>query len=154
MWRVGILIATITNPYEETENDIDHSLWLKFALFLTEFLNLVISYAIVLILLGLTIMTALDIFYLTMPSYQVLLRKRGLDGSNEDSRVKLISRSAIDAANETHITGGNLIMSYLKHRIKTYIISAVMIMIMAMGSPFILGLLDKITEGIRGKFGL
>ena len=145
----------IQNPYAGEENNgFDYSILQKFELFIISVMNFLISYLAYFILIGLVLMTGLDIFFMLCPPYTRFVKKVGLDGSRDDLRFHIISRSCIDAVQEASVTNRNKIVIYLRKRVVTYIISSIVVLIMLVGAPFIAQILDKLTRGIKEALGL
>jgi len=156
LYRASIVLATFKNPYEEYQDSgtVDQRLWLKVVYFVAGLANLILTYGVVIIIVGLSIMTALDIFYMTIPIYQSWLSRKGLDGSRNTKGIYLVSRAAVDSMQEATAMGSSIMMVYLKHRTKTYILSAIIILVLSLGSGFVIDLISAMLKGLRDKFGI
>lgn len=115
----------------------------------------ILGVLVVLIVVGMSIITALDICYITIPMFQDTVVHKRWDGSTDpNARVRFISHDARIAVNAaaTQETGKSALSIYLGRRIKTYCIAAVVLYIAIAGSSVIVPLISKIVTGILTAF--
>lgn len=113
---------------------------------------------VVLITVSLTVITALDIAYITLPTFRSFARERRLDQSKgtaeEKGKYRLISSSARLAVERQAVSQGKetALVMYLKMRVKAYILVGIMIYISIAGTNVLMPLAIKITRGIINAF--
>lgn len=110
---------------------------------------------VVLIVVGMSIVTALDICYITIPAFQDTVIHRRWDGSADpNAKVRFISHDARIAVKAAAMqeTGKSALSIYLRRRVKTYCIAAVVLYLAIAGSSVIVPLITKIVSGILTAF--
>jgi len=98
----------------------------------SNFLGIFLGLMVYAIIIGLPIITALDIVYITMP----FLRDRYIKSKNGDeTKVRLVSKDATDSIRESMETGGetSALQLYLIKRTKTYVIVGCLLTLIATG---------------------
>ncbi len=103
--------------------------------------------------LGITVITALDICYITMPSFQEKVRNHNWD-SGSTGKLRLVSNDARISVNKanTSSTGTSALKIYITSRIKTYMILAIVIYLSLGGIYGIIPLVVKIVRAIMSAF--
>lgn len=98
--------------------------------------------------IGMFLITALDVCYITIPIFQDKVRSQRWDGSR-GSKVRFISKDAVEAVELAYtIDNGSAIGSYLKKRVKTYIICGVILYIILIGSNTLVPIIANIVLSI------
>lgn len=106
--------------------------------------SIIFGFAALFIVVFMTVITTLDVVYITIPLVREKIREKGWDGSNDTKRFRLISSDARVAYEECAIEAGKMpIMIYLKKRFKTYVLCTIILVI-------ILGFSQTMIAGIRG----
>ena len=112
---------------------------------LSEPLEMVVGVIFIVVMMGLTVFTALDLLYLTMP----IMREKmaGADGA----KSKWITREAIRAVRLCEVDGSekNSIVTYLRLRIWAFIAVGIVIYIFATGN---ISLIVNVVLNIVGSF--
>lgn len=106
--------------------------------------------------LGITVITALDVAYITLPLFQEKVQNKRWDGSNGLKSFRLISNDARLAVNEasTISSGKSALSIYLAKRIKTYMICGAVIYICLGGSGAITPFIAKVVRAILDAFNI
>lgn len=98
--------------------------------------------------LGMMLITALDVMYITMPIFQDSVNNKRWDGSQE-RKIRIISADAINAVERATTDGsGSAMKLYLKSRVKTYIICGVILYLLLAGSSVLIHIVTKVVLGI------
>ena len=116
----------------------------------------VLSLIVTVIIIVLSIVTLLDICFITMPVFQEAVIHKRWDGSiDPNAKVRLISHDARIAVQKsmTMNTGKSALSLYLSRRVKTYCISAVVIYIALTGSSVMIPLVSKIVMSVVEVLG-
>lgn len=115
---MGDDIVDKIRQYAENDN-IDYSAYKQVVDFINDTTSIILGIIFWVILATFSLMVAMDIAYLTIPTFRDVMYKKGLDGSVQDSKVKLISAHARNAViqAETKETGRSALGIYLKKRI-------------------------------------
>lgn len=115
---MGDGIVDKIRQYAENDN-IDYSAYKQVVDFINDTTSIILGIIFWIILATFSLMVAMDIAYLTIPTFRDVMYKKGLDGSVQDSKVKLISAHARNAViqAETKETGRSALGIYLKKRI-------------------------------------
>lgn len=111
----------------------------------------VIAYSIFLLI---TIVTAIDIAYITLPSFRERIQNLRLDGTKALT-LRAVSRDAIFSVEQAALsdTGRSALSIYLGRRIKAYVISFTILIIIVGGAEFIKGFVVNIaTEFLKVLF--
>lgn len=89
-------------------------------------LGAILGFAAVFIAIFMTVITTLDILYLTIPVFRSYIQEKQWDGSNDTKKFRLISSSARIAVEESSLREGRMpITIYLCKRLKIYVICSV-----------------------------
>ena len=109
-----------------------------------------IAYSIVALL---TIVTAIDIAYITLPAFRERVQALKWDGSKH-FYLRAVSRDAILAVEEAVLSGlgKSAVSIYLWRRLKTYIISMTILIIIVGGGTFIKNFIVKVIVTILRAF--
>lgn len=111
-------------------------------------LEMVVGVIFIVVMMGLTVFTALDLLYLTMP----IMREKmaGADGA-DGAKSKWITREAIRAVRLCEVDGSekNSIVTYLRLRIWAFIAVGIVIYIFATGN---ISLIVNVVLNIVGSF--
>lgn len=105
------------------------------------------------IVVGVGLITALDIAYITIPMFQDKVRAEKWDGSR-GYKVRFISNDARDAVDEaaTKMNGKTALGIYLRKRVKSYMICGVVLYICIVGSSTIVPIIANIVLQILKVF--
>lgn len=108
------------------------------------------------IIMAMSIITALDIAYLSMPTFQDLVRRKNWDGSQAERKFRVISKDAVKAVliNEERGRESGSIPIYIRLRIKTIFICGVLLTILVMGPGSVIGVITKVVQPILELFKL
>ena len=119
-----------------------------------------LGFIVVLISVGITLITALDIWFITHPLLRAeisgikwLQSRKNKDG---DNKLRIISDDAQYAVNvaDTIRTGENPLVLYFKSRIFTYMVLAVLLFILITGKITLIAQWAlKLVSGILGILG-
>ncbi len=150
-----------TGGYEDIPYDVDFGLLTG----VVEALRYIGSYLLglvgVFIITYMTVITIMDIAYITIPFFQDYCRDRNWDGSQdmEKIRFKFISRDAYNAVEKAAIKRhdghyGNTILIYIGSRIKMYFICGIIVSLLAIGSEPIMNLISKWFEPLFKGLGI
>lgn len=107
------------------------------------------------IAIGMGVITALDIAYITIPMFQDKVRDEKWDGSRGHGKVRFISnnaRIAVERAS-TQVDGNSALKIYLKGRVLAYVISAVVLYICLAGTGVVVPIIARIVSEILNAFG-
>lgn len=105
------------------------------------------------IILGVGLITALDIAYITIPMFQDKVRTERWDGSR-GYKMRFISNDARDAVDEatTRPEGKTALSIYLRKRVKSYLICGVVLYICIVGSSTIVPIIANIVLQVLKVF--
>ena len=102
--------------------------------------------------------TAFDLLYINFPSIQYFASKRNLDGSIDESKLKIriISRDAYKAVleKESSDTYKNVNVIYIRKRVFAYIRIAIILTILIAGPRLILPLADVLLRPLLETLGI
>lgn len=105
-----------------------------------------------------TLITTFDLIYINFPAFQLLARKRNLDGSEDIKKLKLrvISRDAYRSVleKETSNTYKNVNLIYFRKRLGTYIRLAMILSFLILGPRLVIPLANKILRPLFEAFNL
>lgn len=103
-----------------------------------DIVGLLMGFIAVFLVIGLTLITALDICYLTIPIFQQAMHDKSWDGSSDRSKIQLVSNDARTAVERAAVSRQSSLWIYMKLRLKTYIIAAVVLfLIMGFSDPLV-----------------
>lgn len=108
------------------------------------------------VIMAMSIITALDIAYITMPTFQDLIRRKNWDGSQAERKFRIISKDAVRAVqiNEERGREPGSIAIYVGLRIKTIFICGLLLSILVMGPGAIIGAITRVVKPIMELFKL
>lgn len=102
---------------------------------------------------GMTLISALDICYITIPVFQDMIKDKKWDGSPDGSNFRIISGAARVAVETTSGTGESPLKFYMKKRIGMYCFCGLVLSIAILGFGTITGIVSNIVlsivEGLR-----
>lgn len=105
-----------------------------------------------------TFVTAFDIFYINFPAVQMIASKYNLDGSLDESKLKIrvISRDAYKAVLEKESAGTykNINLVYLRKRGATYLKLAIIMSFLVAGPRLLIPLGGALLKPIFQAFGI
>lgn len=112
----------------------------------------VLGFAAVFIVVFMTVMTTLDVLYLTIPIFRSLVREKNLDGSGGVKKFRLVSHDARLAVEQMAIEEGKVpIANYCLRRLKTYLICvAVFTIITVYQDQLVLGIRALVIKALEG----
>lgn len=115
-------VADKLREYAEADN-IDYAAYTQIEYFVSDATRIILGLVFCIIFMTFALMVALDVAYLTMPVFQDLITRKGLDGSLQEKKVKLISSYARNARIEadTVHTGKSAMSIYVKSRTVSWI---------------------------------
>jgi len=119
---------------------------------LQDTVNYILGLAVWGVAIGLTLITAFDVAYITIPPLQEMVRKHNWDGALTKSRIRFVSTDARNAVEEAASRGEGAVGIYLSKRLKTYCISVFIVIAVGFGSGAIAGVIAKILIGIISGF--
>lgn len=105
------------------------------------------------IIIGVGLITALDIAYITIPMFQDKVRAERWDGSR-GYKIRFISNDARDAVDEasTRVEGKTALSIYLRKRVKSYLICGVVLYICIVGSSTLVPIIANIVLQVLKVF--
>lgn len=131
---------------------MSYSLYYSVLDFLSRASGLIFGLLIIIILLLLFIGTALDVMYICIPIFQSSMDKF-LDGKRMGG-FRLLSKDAVLAKEEADVSNTNVLFCYLKKRMFTYIIAAVLVYLLFVGPGPFVDFLWKVLEPFFEAVGL
>lgn len=103
-----------------------------------DIVGLLMGFIAVFLVVGLTLITALDIVYLTIPIFQQAIQEKSWDGSSDRTKIQFVSNDARTAVERAAISNQSSLWIYMKLRFKTYLIAAVILfLIMGFSDPLV-----------------
>lgn len=150
-----------TGGYEDIPYDIDFGLLTG----VVEAIKYIASYLMglvgIFIITYMTVITIIDIAYITIPAFQDTCRDRNWDGSQDMDkiRLKLISRDAYNAVEKAATKRrdgkyGNTILIYLGSRIRMYFVAGIVLSIMVLGTEPFMRVIRNIFEPLLKGLGI
>lgn len=141
----------IVNKIREYSNlaDVDYSVYKQVSYFAYDTTRVIVAVAFALITMLLTLLTASDIAYLTIPPFRDFIYKKDLDGSQGTSKLKIVTPQARNAVIEadTVSTGKSPLGIYIKHRILAWVqFIAVLIIFLTAYEPLVKIIGDLVVE--------
>ena len=105
--------------------------------------GVILGFAAVFIIVFMTVLTTLDVLYLTIPLFREYIQRKNWDGSSDTKQFKLISSDARHAVEEMSIGEGKPpIAMYCWKRLKTYVLCTVIFLIITVYQ-------DQLIQGVR-----
>lgn len=137
------------NPYASVEYEVNTQTAKRTIEMISETMSTVCGYIVYAIVVIMCIVTALDIIFMTIPSYEeLLIRKRLYNPEKDKGRFILVSKDAVASVTESRTTGKSAMLIYLVKRMRTYVITVIVLMFMILGSDFVTGMFKKLFSGI------
>lgn len=131
---------------------MNYGLYYSVIEFFGRFLGYILGLLVTIIVISTTIITALDIMYITLPVVQTTFDKL-LDGKRYGG-FRLLSKSALLSLEKAQETGTHVIFIYLKYRLKDYIMIAIVVYILVVGPKDIINYIWNIISKILVGMGL
>lgn len=102
------------------------------------------------IVVGMGLITALDVAYITIPMFQDKVRDERWDGSKGHGKVRFISNDARTSVEQaaTSMTGKSSLVVYIKKRTKAYVFCAIVLFICLRGSSVLVPIISNIILDI------
>lgn len=106
------------------------------------------------IVVGMALITTLDVAYITIPMFQDKVRDERWDGSKGHGKVRFISNDARLAVEQASMmsTGKSALWIYIKKRIIAYMICAVVLFICLRGSSTLVPIIANIILDLLKGF--
>lgn len=112
-------------------NDVDPLLLRQMYTWIEKILSLTLGILIVMICLGIPLITALDIAYMSLPIFRNKFTNLNL---KQSGKIRFISNDAIQSLEESFMReDGNALSIYLRKRLGTYIIVAIVLTVVLAG---------------------
>jgi hypothetical protein len=149
------------DTYKDIPYDIDFGVLSPLVDALVGFGTMAFSVLSVILVVYMALVTTFDIMYITFPMIQSMASKRNLDGSLDISGLKfrVISRDAYNAVQEKYSIEGSgrglyksALLIYLRKRLKTYLVLAVVLVIMFNGFNVIVLIISKLLTPLFKAF--
>lgn len=149
------------DTYKDIPYDIDFGVLSPLVDALVGFGTMAFSVLSVILVVYMALVTTFDIMYITFPMIQSMASKRNLDGSLDISGLKfrVISRDAYNAVQEKYSIEGSgrglyksALLIYLRKRLKTYLVLAVVLAIMFNGFNVIVLIISKLLTPLFKAF--
>lgn len=108
------------------------------------------------IVVALSILTVVDIVYLSWPPAQGFMRRKNWDGTQADRKFKIVSKDALKAVEMAGVYNGAVsnVWIYIKLRIKTFFICGIILSILVIGPGFVIRYVMKLVQPIFDNFHL
>lgn len=149
------------DTYKDIPYDIDFGVLSPLVDALVGFGTMAFSVLSVILVVYMALVTTFDIMYITFPMIQSMASKRNLDGSLDISGLKfrVISRDAYNAVQEKYSIEGSgrglyksALLIYLRKRLKTYLVLAVVLVIMFNGFNVLVLIISKLLTPLFKAF--
>lgn len=149
------------DTYKDIPYDIDFGVLSPLVDALVGFGTMAFSVLSVILVVYMALVTTFDIMYITFPMIQSMASKRNLDGSLDISSLKfrVISRDAYNAVQEKYSIEGSgrglyksALLIYLRKRLKTYLVLAVVLVIMFNGFNVLVLIISKLLTPLFKAF--
>ena len=146
---MAIVMASINNPYEDIPYDIDFETLRRVQSMTGDIASLVLGIIAGYIIVVMFLITVTDICYMMIPPLQDIIRGKNWDGSvDTGSKFRLVSKDATSALRESCVGEKNCLAIYLRKRLKTYIIAAILLYITIGGSQIIVNIVISLLSGL------
>lgn len=152
------------DAFEDVPFRIDFSLLDVLITNTSRFITSVVGFVSIIIFLFISIVTAMDIAYITIPYFQEFALDKGLVryGGTKKFEIKLISADAFNAVEEKYRLdaqstvnyGNSIYLIYLKKRFKTYLRFGIIFFILLGGPRFIILFSNMVLYPILQAFGI
>lgn len=149
------------DTYKDIPYNIDFGVLSPLVDALVGFGTMAFSVLSVILVVYMALVTTFDIMYITFPMIQSMASKRNLDGSLDISGLKfrVISRDAYNAVQEKYSIEGSgrglyksALLIYLRKRLKTYLVLAVVLVIMFNGFNVLVLIISKLLTPLFKAF--
>lgn len=149
------------DTYKDIPYDIDFGVLSPLVDALVGFGTMAFSVLSVILVVYMALVTTFDIMYITFPMIQSMASKRNLDGSLDISGLKfrVISRDAYNAVQEKYSIEGSgrglyksALLTYLRKRLKTYLVLAVVLVVMFNGFNVLVLIISKLLTPLFKAF--
>lgn len=149
------------DTYKDIPYDIDFGVLSPLVDALVGFGTMAFSVLSVILVVYMALVTTFDIMYITFPMIQSMASKRNLDGSLDISGLKfrVISRDAYNAVQEKYSVEGSgrglyksALLIYLRKRLKTYLVLAVVLVVMFNGFNVLVLIISKLLTPLFKAF--
>ena len=149
------------DTYKDIPYDIDFGVLSPLVDALVGFGTMAFSVLSVILVVYMALVTTFDIMYITFPMIQSMASKRNLDGSLDISglRFRVISRDAYNAVQEKYSIEGSgrglyksALLIYLRKRLKTYLVLAVVLVVMFNGFNVLVLIISKLLTPLFKAF--
>ena len=149
------------DTYKDIPYDIDFGVLSPLVDALVGFGTMAFSVLSVILVVYMALVTTFDIMYITFPVIQSMASKRNLDGSLDISGLKfrVISRDAYNAVQEKYSIEGSgrglyksALLIYLRKRLKTYLVLAVVLVVMFNGFNVLVLIISKLLTPLFKAF--
>jgi hypothetical protein len=149
------------DTYKDIPYDIDFGVLSPLVDALVGFGTMAFSVLSVILVVYMALVTTFDIMYITFPMIQSMASKRNLDGSLDISGLKfrVISRDAYNAVQEKYSIEGSgrglyksALLIYLRKRLKTYLVLAVVLVVMFNGFNVLVLIISKLLTPLFKAF--
>lgn len=149
------------DTYKDIPYDIDFGVLSPLVDALVGFGTMAFSVLSVILVVYMALVTTFDIMYITFPMIQSMASKRNLDGSLDISGLKfrVISRDAYNAVQEKYSIEGSgrglyksALLIYLRKRLKTYLVLAVILVVMFNGFNVLVLIISKLLTPLFKAF--
>ena len=145
----NILLTVVDNPYKDIPYEVDFETVRMVQKITGDIVGTMLGIAAGFIVIGLFIITVLDICYMMIPPLQEVIRGKGWDGAVDNgSKFRLVSKDAIHSVREAYVSGRSALLYYLGKRLKTYVIAAIILFVIVSGSKIIVDLSVKLVSGL------
>lgn len=149
------------DTYKDIPYDIDFGVLSPLVDAIVGFGTMAFSVLSVILVVYMALVTTFDIMYITFPMIQSMASKRNLDGSLDISGLKfrVISRDAYNAVQEKYSIEGSgrglyksALLIYLRKRLKTYLVLAVVLVVMFNGFNVLVLIISKLLTPLFKAF--
>ena len=147
--KFSVMATKPGNPYEDVPYSVDFET-LKLVQSMTkDIVGVLLGITAGIIIIGMFIITALDIAYITIPPLQSYARGKNWDGTlYNGKKFRLISKCAVQAVQQGCTGEKSSISIYFVLRLKSYIIAAVVLFIIIGGSQTIVDVVAYLLSGL------
>ena len=140
--------------YSDIPYDVDFGSIRSVIVMVENIMGAVLGVGAVFVIIVLFLITVLDICYMMIPPLQFVMRDKNWDGSADEGRkFRLISKDALAAVRESSAGEKSSLWIYLRKRLRTYIIAAIIIFLIIAGSDIIVGIVfhfvGKLIDGVN-----
>lgn len=131
--------------------DLDYELLYGVASTISSFVGFLLGLLAVILVYYLTIVTAVDLIYMSFPSFAELINRKF--DHKETGGLHIISEDARKAVEESQISDKPAALIYLKNRALTYIVAAILLVIIVTGGQDLRTIVANIVIRILNAIG-